>query len=131
METLLQKADKYFENHLDRGEWLTFSDDERKAAVTMAGTQILCELGAEEINTEDIFQTAALCEQALFLAMNRKRRLPEDEKRFWVKSESVDGAGSRTFEKYETSGAEDGAWSPAARIFLQRAGNRNIRIGRG
>jgi hypothetical protein len=135
MDSLTQKVDDYFENHLDRTEWLTFSDAERCAAVTMASRQIICELGVEKVDIENIFHYCALSEQALFLALNRKRRMPEENNGMIVVAESVDGVGSKQYAAAggnSSSGdrAED-VWSRRALSYLAKAGNSCTNISRG
>ena len=135
MDNLTAKVDEYFDNHLDRTEWLTFSDAERNAAVAMAERQVICELGIKEINIENIFQYCALSEQALFLALNRKRRVPEECNGIMVVAESVEGAGSKHYAASEHAAATGDApgdiWSTRALLYLARAKTATTAILRG
>ncbi len=119
----LEQVDGYFESHLKRERWEAFTASERAAAVRMAELDVAAHLGTGRIDPTEIFQYCAVCEQALFLAVN-----PDvDDLRTAVVAESVEGVGSR---RYAVSGGAPGRWSKRALAFLRRAG-RPPRIGRG
>ena len=135
MQFSLENVDGYFENHLDRAEWDTFSDDEKTAAITMAERDASCELNRTNLDTENHFIFCAVCEQALYLALNRHRRTDEEEAGRNLFSERVQGVGSRSYRPAARPAASGDCprerWSARAWQYLLRAENTIPAIGRG
>ena len=122
----LAKADEYFALHLRKSEWSAKSEEERSAALSMAGQDISLELGGTELDYANPFAVGAVCEQALFLLTSPEEGI--NPVSALIQSESVDGIGSRTYR----SRANPAIASRAERFLEQLRGRPGaIRTSRG
>jgi len=114
-------ADTYFETHLENGFWSSMDSDKRQACLNMAEIDVCAKLAVNEIDSESKFMLNAVYEQAVYLGENY-----EKVKSFaFVKSESLDGVGSRSYSS--SSGI---SFSKRAQMFLRRiSGCRTLSRG--
>lgn len=119
----LTDADAFFANHLDGAKWQALDEATRSAALQTAARDVAARLGRESIDPARIFQSYAVCEQALFLATDETGR-----RELLVESEQVEGFGSRT---YRHPARAEAGWSPRALRFIECELNLFPRIGRG
>ena len=122
---LLSAVDSYFASHLDAAFWSGRTDQDKKAAVSMAKNQVLSELALSEIPALMTTVTIAIAEQAVFLAHNYDS-LKEGK---IVSAESV-GDLSVSYSLLAGSGI-----GPFAQLFIAAAKRSCapalVRIGRG
>jgi hypothetical protein len=117
----IEFVNDYLALHMQADFWSGLEESKKNAACKMAENDICAYLGVSEIDPERIFQLCALSEQAVFLAehyseMNTSRK---------VKSEKIDGVGSREYQHSSIS-----CFSPRALTFLEKeAGVFNISRG--
>ena len=131
MKTSIIQVHEYFKCHLQGRIWQNLSAEEQTAAVNMAETDISLAVGCDDPDIGDLLIFCAICEQALYLAMNRNETVP---KRGEIKSETIEGVGKR--EYFEPSTGQNSRkvvqLAPRCELFLSRVPAYNsIRFGRG
>ena len=131
MKTSMIQVNEYFKCHLQGGFWQSLSVDEQTAAVNMAETDISLAVGCEDPDIGDLLIFCAICEQAIYLAMNRNAAVSS---RGELKSETIEGVGKR--EYFETSSSRNSRntiqLAPRCELFLSRVPSySSIRFGRG
>jgi hypothetical protein len=118
----LSTADTFFETHLEKSFWENLDETTRTACLAMAETDVLLRLGLDAVDVEQTGHLAAVCEQAVYLCRNRDQlSLPVN-----LASESIDGAGSRS---YNANPANE-LFSPRAAAIIRRICGGN-RLSRG
>ena len=90
-------AENYFSNHLLAAKLATFSAAERQNAVRIANTDICSVLGRMVEDSDPAELIAALCEQAIYLLLNRDTLYEAPDRE--LASEKIDGLGSRSYRK--------------------------------
>lgn len=118
-------VNEYLALHLQAAFWSSLDADKKNAAFKMACDDVCACLGITEIDPLRIFQVCAVSEQAVFLAENYDELKIKRE----VKSEKIDGVGSREYRLPENSD-----FSPRALAFLERESkslNGLLNISRG
>ena len=131
MKTSIIQVHEYFKCHLQGRIWQNLSAEEQTAAVNMAENDISLAVGCDDPDIGDLLIFCAICEQALYLAMNRNETVP---KRGEIKSETIEGVGKR--EYFEPSTGQNSRkvvqLAPRCELFLSRVPAYNsIRFGRG
>ena len=131
MKTSIIQVHEYFKCHLQGRIWQNLSAEKQTAAVNMAETDISLAVGCEAPDIGDLLIFCAICEQALYLAINRNETVP---KRGEIKSETIEGVGKR--EYFEPSTGQNSRkvvqLAPRCELFLSRVPAYNsIRFGRG
>ena len=131
MKTSMIQVNEYFKCHLQGGFWQSLSVDEQTAAVNMAETDISLAVGCEDPDIGDLLIFCAICEQAIYLAMNRNAAVSS---RGELKSETIEGVGKR--EYFEPSSNRNSRntiqLAPRCELFLSRVPSySSIRFGRG
>ncbi len=131
MKTSMIQVNEYFKCHLQGGFWQSLSVDEQTAAVNMAETDISLAVGCEDPDIGDLLIFCAICEQAIYLAMNRNAAVSS---RGELKSETIEGVGKR--EYFEPSSSRNSRntiqLAPRCELFLSRVPSySSIRFGRG
>ena len=116
---------------------------ERNKPSEERGFQILdraMELGVNTLDTGDLLIFCAVCEQALFLALNEAGRPTRSSRHGALKSETIDGVGKREYydtvpEKVTgTVSTHTGQLAPRSELFLSRLpgyGRSTGRLSRG
>ncbi len=94
MEKYIDFARRYLAGHPGAAGWLTLDGAAQKSVVQLAVEDISVYLGSAP-RTDDRNQMAAVCEQALWILTKCSRPDPA------LASESVDGAGSRSYRAVE------------------------------
>lgn len=131
MKTSMIQVNEYFKCHLQGRMWQSLSVDEQTAAVNMAETDISLAVGCAEPDIGDLLIFCAICEQAIYLAMNRNETVSQ---RGELKSETIEGVGKR--EYFEPSTGQNSRrvvqLAPRCELFLSRVPSYStIRFGRG
>ena len=129
MQTSMIQVQEYFNCHLQRKFWQQLSEKDQTAAVAMAEKDIMLAIGCNSLDLGDLLVFCAVCEQALFLAVqNSKSALHGD-----LKSETVEGIGKREyFENQSTASSSAGLLSPRSELFLSRLPGYGVnRFSRG
>lgn len=118
-------VNEYLALHLQADFWSSLDTEKKNAAFKMASDDVCACLGISEIDPLRIFQVCAVSEQAVFLAENYDGQKIGRE----IKSEKIDGVGSR---EYQLPASSD--FSPRALAFLARESkslNGLLNISRG
>ena len=131
MKTSMIQVHEYFKCHLQGRIWQNLSADEQTAAVNMAETDISLAVGCDDPDIGDLLIFCAICEQALYLAMNRNTIATT---RGELKSETIEGVGKR--EYFEPASGQNKRQfvqlAPRCELFLSRVPSYStIRFGRG
>ena len=92
-----EKIENFISSHLAGGLYTAAPADQQQAALAMAEQDILCKTGSGTDRNSDLF-AAAVAEQAIFLLLNCNRITSPVT---GIVSESVDGAGSVTYDTKE------------------------------
>ena len=92
-----EKIESFISSHLAGGLYAAAPADQQQAALAMAEQDILCKTGPGTDRSSDLF-AAAVAEQAIFLLLNCSRIASPVT---GIISESVDGAGSVTYDTKE------------------------------
>lgn len=136
--TTLEFVQEYFLCHLEKKKWDRLETDDRQAAVAMAEEEITRELGLTAADTDDRLLMCAIAEQAIYLADQYARAHAAEERHAGqLKSESIEGLGSRSYYPKPETAADSGAsalprLAPRAEFFLsQYPGFRTNRLQRG
>lgn len=131
MKTSIIQVHEYFKCHLQGRIWQNLSAEEQTAAVNMAETDISLAVGCDDPDIGDLLIFCAICEQALYLAMNRNTT---NITRGELKSETIDGIGKREYFEPASSPQRHTQvqLAPRCELFLSRVPAYNtIRFGRG
>ena len=140
MQISMIQVQEYFNCHLQRRSWMQLPADTRQAAVKMAEEDIKLALGVNTLDTGDLLIFCAVCEQALFLALNEAGRPTRSSRHGALKSETIDGVGKREYydtvpEKVTgTVSTHTGQLAPRSELFLSRLpgyGRSTVRLSRG
>ena len=136
MTTSMKWVQDYFICHLEREKWNRFSLEYRLAAVAMAEEDVMHELNLTELDPTDRLLLCAIAEQALYLADNHDRaRRAAARNTGELKSEDIEGLGSRSYYRKTTEAPEPGKLPPLAprtEFFLAKyPGYRATRFQRG
>jgi len=124
MTITIEQANTYFATHLQSSKWSALTTARKTAAITMAEQDILALLSHDEIDGTNSNIRAAVCEQALFLALN----IDDIEKFRNISAESIDGFGSAT---YAARTRFDGMSRRAMQFIAQEIGGGTVRLSRG
>jgi hypothetical protein len=117
----IDAVNDYLALHLQAEFWDSLTDAKKNAALKMATDDICAYLGIAEADPVRIFQVCAVSEQAVFLAEHFNSLNSAKQ----VKSEKIDGVGSREYQNRSLA-----SFSPRALAFLEReAGALNISRG--
>jgi len=121
------RADEYFALHLKGAEWAAKTEENRRAALSMAEQDVSLELGGFALNFEDVNAVAAVCEQALFLLLSTDDALFPPAAT--LQANSVEGIGSQTYR----NGGKNPAIAPRAARFIEQIRGRPgvVNINRG
>jgi len=117
----IDAVNEYLALHLQADFWSALNEEKKVAAFKMATDDVCAYLGIAEIDPIRIFQLCAVSEQAVFLAEHYDRLNSTDQ----VKSEKIDGVGSREYHQRSLSN-----FSPRALTFLERE-SEVLTISRG
>ena len=137
MQCTVTQVNEYFSCHLHRRSWQEIPEDIQDAAVKMAQEDIQLALGCAELDITDLLVFCAVCEQALYLALQENCRSVESTAHGALKSESIDGIGKREYyersvESESVGVAASGVLAPRCELFLSRLpGYGEIKINRG
>lgn len=107
----INAVNDYLALHMQADFWNTVDSNTKNAAFKMASNDVCAYLGITEIDPLRIFQLCAVSEQTVFLAEHHDDLYPLKQ----VKSESIDGVGSREYKCDAHS-----SYSPRALAFLER-----------
>jgi hypothetical protein len=107
----INAVNEYLALHLQADFWSALDSGKKNAAFKMATDDICAYLGVSEIDPVRIFQLCAVSEQAVFLAEHYDKLSSADQ----IKSEKIDGVGSREYHQRSLSN-----FSPRALTFLER-----------
>lgn len=120
-------AEVYFSNHLLAEKIATFSTAERQSAIKTANIDICSVLGRMVEDDDPAELISALCEQAIYLLLNRDALYEMHDRE--IASETIDGIGSRTYRK--TSTGFGGNLSRRAKELLTPFITGNLTLKRG
>lgn len=104
-------VNEYLALHLQADFWSALDAGKKAAAFKMAVDDVCGYLGIAEIDPVRIFQICAVSEQAVFLAEHYGNLNSTSQ----IKSEKIDGVGSREYQQQALSN-----FSPRALSFLER-----------
>ena len=107
-------TEAYFSHHLLAEKLATFSAAERQNAVKIANLDICSVLGRMVADDDPEELISALCEQAIYLLLNRDALYEAANRE--LASESIDGLGSRSYRK--TAQTQTGNLSRRAKELL-------------
>ena len=117
----IDAVNDYLVLHLQAEFWSSLAENKKNASFKMATDDICAYLGITEIDPARIFQICAVSEQAVFLAEHFSSMNAAAQ----IKSEKIDGVGSREYQNLSLT-----SFSPRALAFLEReAGALNISRG--
>ncbi len=117
MQTSMIQIQEYFKCHLQQKFWQSLAAETQTAAVKMAEEDIMLAIGTDLLDMGDLLVFCAVCEQALFLAMQNQQTSTHGE----LKSESIEGVGKREYyEKVSGSSSLMRQLSPRSELFLSR-----------
>ena len=137
MQSNMIQVQEYFQCHLQRRHWQNLPADTQSAAVKMAEDDIKLALNTPTLDIGDLLVFCAVCEQALYLALQENCRSGESTAHGALKSESIDGIGKREYyersvESESVGVAASGVLTPRCELFLYRLpGYGEIKINRG
>ena len=114
-------VNEYLALHLQADFWRTLDESKKAAAFKMAVDDVCAYLGISEIDPVRIFQICAVSEQAVFLAEHYANMNSVSQ----IKSEKIDGVGSREYKQRSVAN-----FSPRALSFLEREAG-HLTISRG
>jgi len=114
-------VNEYLALHLQADFWSELDENKKTAAFKMAMDDVCAYLGIATIDPLRIFQICAVSEQAVFLAEHYDNLNSEAQ----IKSEKIDGIGSREYQQHPFSN-----FSPRALSFLERE-SEVLTISRG
>jgi len=107
----ISAVNEYLALHLQADFWTALDSAKKEAAFKMATNDVCAYLGISGIDPLRIFQLCAVSEQAVFLAEHYDELSSLEQ----VKSEKIDGVGSREYQQRSFAN-----FSPRAIIFLER-----------